>query len=250
MTIDPVESSIIIRTKNEEKWIGELLDRLAMQSYKNFEIVIVDSGSTDRTLKIVNEFRNAQADISLHIFHIKPEEFSYPFALNVGCCNARATTYFVIMSAHSVPVSETWIADGLSNFTQEKILGVYGPIQALPDGTLWEKIFFNKFIVMIARWRGKKEAVNRVGMGVLGFTNAIVRRDLWERYRFDERWAGGGEDTAWAAYWFARGYGAIKDARFAVSHSHGLGIRGLIAQWKHWKNSSAPQPFHKPTYRK
>ena len=30
------ETSIIIRTKNEEKWIGENLKRLAEQTYKNF----------------------------------------------------------------------------------------------------------------------------------------------------------------------------------------------------------------------
>lgn len=50
------EISIIIRTKNEEKWIGENLKRLANQTYKNFEIIIVDSGSTDETLNIINNF--------------------------------------------------------------------------------------------------------------------------------------------------------------------------------------------------
>jgi len=47
------ETAIIIRTKNEEKWVGECLRRLRRQTYRNFEIVAVDSGSMDRTLEIV-----------------------------------------------------------------------------------------------------------------------------------------------------------------------------------------------------
>lgn len=250
MITNIMEISIIIRTKNEEKWIGELLNRLAPQTYKNFEVVIIDSGSTDRTVEIIRKFKQTHPEILLNIFYIKPEEFSYPFALNIGCAHARAEKLFVIMSAHSLPVSSTWLADGVKNFSQEKICGVYGPIQALPDGTIWEKIFFNAIIPVIARWRGRKEVIRKTGMGVLGFTNAIVRRDLWEQHHFDERWGSGGEDGEWAAHWFARGYCAIKDARFGVLHSHGLGFRGLVQQYKHWKESDKPRTFCPLNYRK
>ena len=43
--------SIIIRTKNEEKWITLCLDALNKQSYKNFEIIIVDNYSNDKTIQ-------------------------------------------------------------------------------------------------------------------------------------------------------------------------------------------------------
>ena len=42
--------SIIIRTKNEERWIGLCLERIKSQNYKNHEIILVDSGSTDKTV--------------------------------------------------------------------------------------------------------------------------------------------------------------------------------------------------------
>ena len=44
--------SVVIRTYNEEKHIGEVLESLKKQTYKNYEIVIVDSESTDRTVEI------------------------------------------------------------------------------------------------------------------------------------------------------------------------------------------------------
>ena len=43
--------SIIIRTKNEERWITQLLKSIFNQDYKDFEIIIVDNKSTDLTLE-------------------------------------------------------------------------------------------------------------------------------------------------------------------------------------------------------
>src|SRR5271157_2226095 len=118
-----METSIIIRTKNEDKWVGKVLKRLSEQTYKDFEIVIVDSGSTDKTLEIIKNF-------NVKLFQIKQENFSYPYALNYGCERALGTKYFVLLSAHSLPLSKTWLADGLKNFTNEKVMGVYGMMQA------------------------------------------------------------------------------------------------------------------------
>ncbi len=141
-----VEVLIIIRTKNEEKWIGEILKRLSSQTYKNFEIIIVDSGSTDKTLDIVNQFSEI---LNIRIFKIKQEEFSYPFALNYGIKQSLAEKYLVILSGHSLPISKTWLADGLKNFTDDKIMGVYGFVWALSDGSVWEKLIFNKYLCKI-----------------------------------------------------------------------------------------------------
>ena len=43
--------SIIIRTKNEERWITSCLQSIFKQSFKNFEIIIVDNQSNDKTLE-------------------------------------------------------------------------------------------------------------------------------------------------------------------------------------------------------
>ena len=48
--------SIIIRSKNEEKWISHCLTMIHKQSYKNFEIILVDNLSTDNTIKIAKRF--------------------------------------------------------------------------------------------------------------------------------------------------------------------------------------------------
>ena len=43
--------SIIIRSKNEEKWIGLCLESIFSQSYEDFEVILVDNNSTDGTVK-------------------------------------------------------------------------------------------------------------------------------------------------------------------------------------------------------
>ena len=50
-----VEVSVIITTKNEEKNISNLLISLRQQTFENFEIIVVDNFSTDRTKDIVVE---------------------------------------------------------------------------------------------------------------------------------------------------------------------------------------------------
>ena len=48
--------SIIVRTKNEERWIGHCLKSIYEQNYPSFEVIIVDNKSTDNTLEIAKRF--------------------------------------------------------------------------------------------------------------------------------------------------------------------------------------------------
>ena len=51
--------SIVVPTLNEEKYLGKLLFGLGKQVFKNFEVIIVDGRSEDKTLKIANGFKDA-----------------------------------------------------------------------------------------------------------------------------------------------------------------------------------------------
>ena len=68
--------SIIIRTKDEERWITPCLKGVYSQDYKDFEVIIVDNESTDKTIEKATQFN---IDEILTCKNYKPG-----FALNMG----------------------------------------------------------------------------------------------------------------------------------------------------------------------
>lgn len=48
--------SVVIPALNEEKYIGRCLESFRNQSFKNFEVIVVDGGSEDKTCQIVESF--------------------------------------------------------------------------------------------------------------------------------------------------------------------------------------------------
>ncbi len=66
--------SILIPTLNEEKYLGTLLGALASQTEKNFEVVVVDGHSTDRTGKVALKY---QKKLKLRFFKAKKRGVSF-----------------------------------------------------------------------------------------------------------------------------------------------------------------------------
>ena len=50
--------SILISNYNKEKYLEECLSSCVNQDYKNYEILIGDNGSKDKSLEIINSFKN------------------------------------------------------------------------------------------------------------------------------------------------------------------------------------------------
>ena len=56
------EISLIIRTYNEEKWIGECLRGVLDQTIDDIEVILVDNQSTDKT---VEKAKNVYPDLTI-----------------------------------------------------------------------------------------------------------------------------------------------------------------------------------------
>lgn len=92
-----------------------------MQSRLDFEVIIVDSGSTDRTLEIAKDFPIRK------VINLPESDFNYSYALNLGIKEFWGK-YLGIISGHSLPVSRTWYEDAMKNFSDPKMAAVTGVI--------------------------------------------------------------------------------------------------------------------------
>lgn len=63
MIKETLRVSVIIPSYNQKEYIARTLRSVLEQDYQNFEIILVDGGSTDGTLAVVNEFRDRIAII-------------------------------------------------------------------------------------------------------------------------------------------------------------------------------------------
>lgn len=76
--------SIVIPAFNVEKYIGECLQSILNQSYRNFEIIVVNDGSTDNTLNEITKFK----DIDNRIKIINKKNTGVSDSRNCGIDNA------------------------------------------------------------------------------------------------------------------------------------------------------------------
>ena len=100
--------SIIIRANNEERHIGRLLAGIQQQTIRQPEIILVDSGSTDATLAIAQQY-------PVRVVHIPPAEFTFGRSLNLGIAAAQGE-FIIIASAHVYPVYPDWLEHLLAPF--------------------------------------------------------------------------------------------------------------------------------------
>jgi hypothetical protein len=83
----------------------------------------------------------------------------------------------VILSGHSIPISNKWLDNGLKNFNDSKVAAITG-----------DYVYADSDISLIKRVR--------LPIANLSNTNSIIRKNLWEKYHFDENLTGC-EDYDW-----------------------------------------------------
>jgi rhamnosyltransferase len=195
--------AIIIRTKDEERFIGDTLAAVSNQSATPDEIIIVDSGSKDRTLHIASQFKT-------DIIEIDASHFTYGGALNVGFARAESDI-LVSLSADAKPVDTEWLQRLIAPFKDPRVAGVYGRQIPRPGTVLPERRDMLKCY-------GTKR-LDKSDDYFFSNVNSAVRREVWEKVRFDEtvRCA---EDWGWAKRVQELGHIIHYEPDAAVSHSH------------------------------
>ena len=198
-----MKCSIVIRSYNEEKYIERLLLGIRAQSLEPHEVILVDSGSTDRTVDIALEH-------GVKLISIDKREFTFGRALNVGCAAATGDI-LVFASAHVYPSYSNWLETLVEPFCDERVVLSYGKQRGNRVSRFSERQIFSKWFPNGSVCPQRSYFCNNA--------NCAVRRSAWEALAYDETLTGL-EDLAWAREAQARGGWIAYQSEAEIIHVH------------------------------
>jgi len=207
--------SLIVRCYNEQDHIERLLTGVFEQSITDLDVVVVDSGSTDRTVSIASEF-------PVRILQIRPEEFSFGGALNIGCRTAKGE-FIVLASAHVYPVYKDWLEQLVAPFSDPRVALVYGKQRGNQITKYSEHQIFAKWFPNRSNRSQDHAFCNNA--------NAAIRRDLWQRVPYDETLTGL-EDIDWAKRILKLAYKIAYVSEAEVIHVHNETTRAIFNRYR------------------
>lgn len=198
--------TVVIRCKDEARWLVDCQKGLELQSARPTEIIFVDSGSTDGSLELAASF-----GWSL-VKYPKNELFNYSKSLNIGLEQCE-TEYALLLSAHCLLASVHSVSILLSTASRYGAAGVFG--RQLPTSQS-HPVDVRDLLTVFGR-----EQIIYSQQPFFHNAFSLIRKDIWLRHRFDEQ-INGIEDRFWAKSVAAEGHKIIYEPSACVYHEHGL----------------------------
>ncbi|MBU1125810.1 MAG: glycosyltransferase [Candidatus Omnitrophica bacterium] len=234
--------SIVILSRNEEKRIKETLEAVFSQEATfDFEVVVIDSGSTDKTLQIIKGF-------PVRLYQIAKEEFNHGLTRNYGVSLAQGEIV-VLLGADAVPADTHWMRTLVDNlFEDARVAGVYSCQLPHKDATVLTQLRVNR-----AFTSKKKKLTNRLEVSrdflslspgaqyaLCNFDNvsSCIRKKIGEQFPFVK--TDFAEDLAWGKTVIQAGFTLVYEPLSVVYHSHDF----TAPQW-YQKNKVHAQALYK-----
>ena len=195
--------SIVIRTKNEERWIGSCLEAITRQTRSDYEVVLVDNNSTDKTVD-----KALQHGVTL----VCIDKFRPGAAINRGIEAAKGDI-IVCLSGHCIPVGKDWLNNLVKPLEDETIAGVYGRQEPLAFTSDLDKRDLLITFGLDQRVQVKDSFFHNA--------NSAFRKSLWNQYPFDEL-VTNIEDRIWADQVLKAGFRIFYEPTASVYHHHGI----------------------------
>lgn len=209
--------SIVILTKNPGERFKLVLSKIFIQDFKNFEVLVIDSGSVDKTLKIAKKY-------PIKIIQIEPSEFGHGKTRNLGVKLAKGK-YIVFLTHDAIPSNKKWLAEILKPLSDKKVAAVFG--RQLPkekENTLDKLFFLTLYGSKEIEWTSGSYTS---GDNIFSDANSVIRKELL----LDNPYKNGiivSEDYEWANRIMQKGYKIIYQPKAEVIHSHSYNLYSLF----------------------
>lgn len=196
--------SVVMRTKNEAKWIWKSLKALKSQSIIPEEIVVIDNLSKDSTITLAKEFGATKI--------VAIEDYSPGLALNLGM-DQTSSEFVVFLSAHCVPCDDFWLEKLISPFYNDEIAATYGRQLPLPFSSATDK----SDLYTVFRNESQIQCID----GFMNNANSAIRRSCWQQVKFDTS-VTNVEDRVWGKEIISKGFKIAYVADSRVFHHNGM----------------------------
>ena len=205
--------SVFIRTKNNDWVISQTLNALFSQTLKPDELVVVDSGSTDKTLDILKEF-----DISP--LQISPDSYIPGKVIN-ETLEKISSDIVIMLNSDSVLLSKDSLNNLIAPFNDPNVVATVGRQIPRHDAEDWVRRDYD------VAFPEQGPIPDFIG---LSFPLSAFRLDAWKKEKFyTKSW--GSEDTEWGKRIVRNGLGTIEYVPTAITmHSHNYNFSQLFAR--------------------
>jgi glycosyltransferase involved in cell wall biosynthesis len=225
MTSTAPKASVVIPTWNGGQLLLDVLERVKQQVHVDaFEIIVIDSGSNDGTLEVM------QADERILLHRIKQSDFGHGKTRNLGVELSRGE-YVAFLTQDAMPASTTWLADYvllLDHFPHAG--GAFGRHLAWPSASPFtkrdinahfEQFFHHPIAVSKDTNRERWDADDPSWRQLLHYysdNNSCLRRSVWAKIPYRD--VAYGEDQLFAHDIVSAGYQKVFAPGAVVYHSH------------------------------
>lgn len=222
---EEISISVVLPTYNGKEFLKNVLDSIFSQKFNGkFEVLIIDSGSTDGTLKILENY-------NIILYQIKKNDFGHGKTRNLGVELANGEIILFI-TQDAVPIGDNWLQTCLDSFEYDKsVVCVYG--RHIPR--VGVNPFIAKDINLHFEGLGTEQELRidfinprqegweffYKNYGVLGFNSNVcsaLRKSFALRHPFENvEYA---EDQLMGRNVIRYGYKKVYSSKFIVEHSH------------------------------
>ena len=219
-----MKASVIIPTKNPGPLFREVLAAVLGQNTAfDYEVLVIDSGSTDGTVEHVE----AQRDGRLRLHRIDPAEFGHGKTRNLAI-SLSSGEFAVLITHDALPADPHWLAALVAAAESDpRIAGVFGRHIAYPTASPFVRDELDSHFAgfrptptvglddpdLYAREEGYRKFLH-----YFSNNNALIRRSVWAEIPFPE--VDFAEDQAWAKRMIEAGYRKTYADAAVVYHSH------------------------------
>jgi GT2 family glycosyltransferase len=222
MRVDNAEISVVILTYNGERYLAEVLNAIfAQKTTLTFEVVAVDSGSSDRTLEILEKH-------TIRIIQIPNREFGHGRTRNFGA-QSTGGQYVVFLTQDATPANENWLENLVCPLVEDqRVAGAYSrqiprpdcnPIESRDIGIGAGPLSTVKKVDFQDPIQKTNYDAHRTSFITFSNVSSCIRRNALDTLPFSEQIVMV-EDQEWCKRAIESGYWVIYEATSSVYHSH------------------------------